>query len=222
MTGRLPAPGVTRQAGLRLGKPPLEVLERLFRACDIRDPRVIVGPRVGEDAAVLDLGDRYLVAKVDPITFVAEEIGWYAVHINANDIACMGAKPAWFLATVLLPQGASQSLAEGIFDQILDDYFVMYRDVHHVHGDLSEYNILWWQEQPWIIDVPQAYKVDTHCNMKCAESMLRKDLQNICSHFESYGINRDPEQILQLFLEAYIPHNLRNYRESIGGDMVEE
>jgi hydrogenase maturation factor len=32
----------------------------------------------------------------------------------------MGAKPAWFLATVLLPQGASQSLAEGIFDQILD------------------------------------------------------------------------------------------------------
>ncbi|MBI4572453.1 MAG: hypothetical protein HY713_04095, partial [candidate division NC10 bacterium] len=52
------------QAGLRLGKPPLEVLDRLFRACDIRDPRVLMGPRVGEDAAVVDLGDRYLVAKV--------------------------------------------------------------------------------------------------------------------------------------------------------------
>jgi hydrogenase maturation factor len=121
MTGRLPAPGVTRQAGLRLGKPPLEVLERLFRACDIRDPRVIVGPRVGEDAAVLDLGDRYLVAKVDPITFVAEEIGWYAVHINANDLAVRGARPCWFLMTLLLPEGrADEKLLESIFTQVQD------------------------------------------------------------------------------------------------------
>jgi len=72
---------------LALGKPPWEVLDRLFAQYAIRDPRVIMGPRVGEDAAVLDIGDRYLVAKVDPITFVAEEIGWYAVHINANDLA---------------------------------------------------------------------------------------------------------------------------------------
>ena len=88
-------------AGLRLGKPPLEVLERLFRLVEIRDPRVLVGPRVGEDAAVVDIGDRYLVAKVDPITFVAEEIGWYAVHINANDLAVRGARPCWFLMTLL-------------------------------------------------------------------------------------------------------------------------
>ncbi|MBI3121185.1 MAG: hypothetical protein HYZ03_02760 [candidate division NC10 bacterium] len=109
------------QAGLHLGKPPLEVLERLFRACDIRDPRVLVGPRVGEDAAVVDLGDRYLVAKVDPITFVAEEIGWYAVHINANDLAVRGARPAWFLMTLLLPEGrADEKLLEGIFAQVQD------------------------------------------------------------------------------------------------------
>lgn len=121
MPRRLPAPGVARQAGLRLGKPPLEILDRLFRACDIRDPRVIVGPRVGEDAAVLDLGDRYLVAKVDPITFVAEEIGWYAVHINANDLAVRGARPCWFLMTLLLPEGrADEKLLEGVFTQVQD------------------------------------------------------------------------------------------------------
>ncbi len=109
------------QGRLRLGKPPLEVLERLFRACDIRDPRVIVGPRVGEDAAVLDLTDRYLVAKVDPITFVAEEIGWYAVHINANDLAVRGARPCWFLMTLLLPEaGADEKLLESIFTQVQD------------------------------------------------------------------------------------------------------
>ena len=118
----LPAPrSGAGQTGLALGKPPLEVLERLFRGCDIRDPRVVVGPRVGEDAAVLDLGDRYLVAKVDPITFVAEEIGWYAVHINANDLAVRGARPCWFLMTLLLPEGRSdEKLLEGIFTQVQD------------------------------------------------------------------------------------------------------
>jgi len=111
---------------------------------------------------------------------------------------------------------------ELVFDQILDDYLIMYRDVHYVHGDLSKYNILWWQEQPWIIDVPQAYKVDTHCDMRHAESMLREDLRNVVLYFESYGIYRDAEQILQVFLDAYIPHNLRNYRESTGGEIIED
>jgi hydrogenase maturation factor len=76
---------------------------------------------VGEDAAVVDLGDRYLVAKVDPITFVAEEIGWYAVHINANDLAVRGARPRWFLMTLLLPEGrADEKLLESIFSQVQD------------------------------------------------------------------------------------------------------
>ena len=39
------------------------------------DPRVVLGPRVGEDAAVLDMGDRYLVVTTDPITFVTEDLG---------------------------------------------------------------------------------------------------------------------------------------------------
>ena len=106
---------------LALGKPPLEVLERLFRLVEIHDPRVVMGPRVGEDAAVVDMGDRYLVAKVDPITFVAEEIGWYAVHINANDLAVRGARPRWFLMTLLLPEGQSdQTLLTRIFLQVQD------------------------------------------------------------------------------------------------------
>jgi hydrogenase maturation factor len=65
----------------------------------------VVGPRVGEDAAVLDMGDRYLVATTDPITFVTEDLGWYALVVNANDLAVRGATPRWFLATCLLPEG---------------------------------------------------------------------------------------------------------------------
>jgi hydrogenase maturation factor len=75
-----------------------------------------VGPQVGEDAAVLDMGDRYLVATADPITFATDEVGWYALHVNANDLAVRGARPLWFLATVLLPEaGATELAVERLF-----------------------------------------------------------------------------------------------------------
>jgi hydrogenase expression/formation protein HypE len=103
------------------GKLPLPLLEGLLGKLIARDPRLLVGPRAGEDAAVIDFGDRYLVAKTDPITFATSEIGWYAVNVNANDVAVMGAQPRWFLATLLLPAGqATGSLAESIFSQTRD------------------------------------------------------------------------------------------------------
>jgi hydrogenase expression/formation protein HypE len=104
-----------------LGKLPSEHLARLLARHAPSDPRVVLGPGVGRDAAIIDLGDRYMVAKTDPITFAADEIGWYAVHVNANDIACTGATQRWFLATLLLPEGHTlPSLVDAIFDQIAD------------------------------------------------------------------------------------------------------
>src|SRR5437016_1798147 len=88
---------------LPIGKLRAETLQAIFDKHPVRDPRVVVGPRVGEDAAVIDAGDRYLVATTDPITFATDEIGWYALQVNANDIAVRGARPRWFLATLLLP-----------------------------------------------------------------------------------------------------------------------
>ena len=101
------------------GKLPAAHLEKLLSGYRPADPRVILGGKTGEDAAVMDMGDRYLVAKTDPITFATDEIGWYAVNINANDIACTGAIPRWFLATVLLPEKTTTpSLVDDIFRQI--------------------------------------------------------------------------------------------------------
>lgn len=103
------------------GKLPHHLLDQLLRRFPTNDPRLIVGPQMGEDAAVIDFGDTYLVAKTDPITFAADEIGWYAVNVNANDIAVMGATPRWFLATILLPEKtATAALAEAIYSQIAD------------------------------------------------------------------------------------------------------
>lgn len=103
------------------GKLPVDLLRSLLGRFAPSDPRVIVGPRVGVDAAVIDMGDRYLVAKTDPVTFATDEIGWYAVHVCANDVACCGATPRWFLATVLLPeQRTTAELVERIFQQVSD------------------------------------------------------------------------------------------------------
>lgn len=108
-------------AGFPVGKLPWRQLERLLASHRVpKSSRVIVGPRFGDDAAVIDLGPKYLVAKTDPITFAAEHIGWYAVHVNANDIAMMGARPRWFLATLLLPESAATpTLTRRIFQDIV-------------------------------------------------------------------------------------------------------
>ncbi|MCK5552092.1 MAG: hydrogenase expression/formation protein, partial [Deltaproteobacteria bacterium] len=105
---------------LPLGKLNFDILENLLKKYPgVVDERLVVGPKVGEDAAIIDFPDRYLVAKTDPITFAMDEIGWYAVHINANDIAIRGAKPRWFQSAILLPEGsATQDLVEEIFGQI--------------------------------------------------------------------------------------------------------
>ncbi|MBP1722845.1 MAG: synthase related protein [Deltaproteobacteria bacterium] len=101
------------------GKLPMEELSRLLSRYTRKDPGIIVAPGIGKDATVISFGDKYLVAKSDPITFAADQIGWYAVHINANDVAAMGGTPRWFLATLLLPEGKTgPKEVEEIFSQI--------------------------------------------------------------------------------------------------------
>jgi len=104
-----------------VGKLPMAVLSHLLARYGGHDDRVVMGTRIGEDATVIDMGDRYLVAKSDPITFATDQIGWYAVNVNANDLACCGAQPRWFLCTLLLPEGgATRQLVDSIFQQIHD------------------------------------------------------------------------------------------------------
>lgn len=111
---------LAKKAILPLGKLDYSLLGKLLeRYQNKSDIRVIIGPKLGEDAAVIEYPDRYLVAKTDPITFATEEIGWYAVQVNANDIATRGAIPKWFQATILLPENkTTEEIVEKIFAQI--------------------------------------------------------------------------------------------------------
>jgi len=102
---------------------------------------------------------------------------------------------------------------EPVLDQVLEEFLLMYRDAHYVHGDLSPFNILWWNGLPWIIDVPQGEKVDTHCDMNRVEALLRRDITNVLTYFKPYGIDRDTEHVLGVFLSEYTPHNMQDYAE---------
>ena len=106
---------------LRPGKLPPDLLKTFLSGLITAEKRVLLGPHVGEDSAFISFGSSTLIAKSDPITFATDRVGWYAVNVNANDIAAMGATPKWFLSTVIVPEHlATESLFEEIFAQIAD------------------------------------------------------------------------------------------------------
>lgn len=109
---------VTERMPLPPGKLPPTLLQSLLRFQGAPDRRVVLGPAFGEDAAVIDLGTQYLILKSDPVTFTADEVGWYAVNVNANDVAVMGAQPAWFQATIIVPPGSTPSVVRTIVRDI--------------------------------------------------------------------------------------------------------
>jgi thiamin-phosphate kinase len=104
---------------LQTGKLNVQILRKLLQRYSKTDEKVLLGPRIGEDAAAIDMGERVLIVTTDPITFATNEIGYYSVMVNANDIATTGAEPRWYTVTILLPEvQGTESLVDSIFQQI--------------------------------------------------------------------------------------------------------
>jgi RIO kinase 1 len=62
----------------------------------------------------------------------------------------------------------------------------------YAHGDLSAYNLLWWDDRLWLIDLPQA--VDLAANPRGIE-FLHRDVVNVSAWFARQGVARDPEAL---------------------------
>ena len=60
------------------------------------------------------------------------------------------------------------------------------------HGDLSAYNLLWWDERLWFIDFPQA--IDIAANIQGLD-FLHRDVMNVCDWFERRGVLVDGEEV---------------------------
>lgn len=110
-----------RHRPLPMGKLPNALLTELLTGIRSVKQRndVIVHAAVGHDYAAVDVNGRpVVVAKSDPITFATNAPGRYAVMVNANDLACSGAEPHWFLCTALLPSGSTPYDIETIFAHV--------------------------------------------------------------------------------------------------------
>lgn len=70
-----------------------------------------------------------------------------------------------------------------------------------VHGDLSEYNILYWNGEARIIDYPQA--VDTLRNRN-AYSLFQRDIERVTAYFTQYGVDADPYRVTRSLWGRYV------------------
>ena len=69
-----------------------------------------------------------------------------------------------------------------------------------IHGDLSPYNVLYWQGKLTVIDFPQA--VDARTNSSALDLLVR-DLENICGYWRRYGIEADGERLARRMWARY-------------------
>jgi RIO kinase 1 len=61
-----------------------------------------------------------------------------------------------------------------------------------VHADLSAYNLLWWKERLYLIDLPQAVEFTTNTD---AYDLLHRDLANVGDWFNRHGAAVDVEGV---------------------------
>ncbi len=76
-------------------------------------------------------------------------------------------------------------------DQLVDGLAIMI-GAGWVHGDLSAFNTLWWDDRLWFIDFPQA--VDLAANPQ-GLNFLHRDVANIVGWFGQRGLDLDPEEV---------------------------
>lgn len=62
----------------------------------------------------------------------------------------------------------------------------------YVHGDLSAFNILYWEGEIKLIDFPQV--IDIQAN-RSAQAVLKRDVERVCQYFRRYGIREDPTRL---------------------------
>jgi RIO kinase 1 len=70
-----------------------------------------------------------------------------------------------------------------------------------IHGDLSAYNILYWQGRVTLIDFPQVTFTEANSN---AYKILGRDIQRVCDYFAQYGIHSDPVGLAERLWKQHV------------------
>lgn len=104
--------------------------------------------------------------------------------------------PAPTLSEINLPVAE----AEPLFQRTLDNVALML-DNHLIHGDLSAYNILYWEGKIYIIDFPQM--IEARHNPHAFE-LLKRDIQRVCDYYGRFGIQTNYEQLTLDLWQPYM------------------
>ncbi len=102
------------------GKLAPEILEKAVLAYGgAKRDEVLVGPAVGEDAAVIRWpAGKYLVVASDPIVGADRGAGRLLVVVNSNDIASKGGDPAFLISTLIFPKGSTPKEITSLVEEI--------------------------------------------------------------------------------------------------------
>lgn len=80
---------------------------------------------------------------------------------------------------------------QSAYDQLVEGLFTM-TAAGWVHGDLSAFNLLWWHDELWFIDLPQAMEIAANPQ---GLNFLHRDVLNVCAWFSQRGLEVDGEAL---------------------------
>lgn len=95
--------------------------------------------------------------------------------------------------------------ARELFDVVMHNVRLLL-DQGVVHGDLSAYNILYWQGAIALIDFPQVAMIEGNHN---ARDILGRDVRRVCEYFAAQGVERDPESLADALWDEFAPPGAR-------------
>ncbi|MBK8988487.1 MAG: hypothetical protein IPM39_20865 [Chloroflexi bacterium] len=87
-----------------------------------------------------------------------------------------------------------------LFQRVMDNVHLLLNH-HLIHGDLSAYNILYWDGDICLIDFPQV--VDARVNPHALD-LLQRDVTRVCDYFARFGVSANPVEITLEMWQPYI------------------
>lgn len=85
----------------------------------------------------------------------------------------------------------SRRQAKLLFDRLMENVELML-GCKRIHGDLSAYNVLYWDGDFRIIDFPQAVRPEDN---RSAYAIFKRDVTRLCQYFDRYGLSTRPADL---------------------------
>ncbi len=127
------------------GKLPNKFLRYLLEKYTDKGRNIISASSIGSDCSIFKIKTNIIFAKTDPITLTCQDIGFYLVNINVNDIVVMGGIPKYFLCSLFFPFRIKFPEIENVFLKIREE--------------CNKFNIKWVGGHTEITDIKRSISV---------------------------------------------------------------